>query len=61
MKRRLTAAGVMVAMLCPKIMDEVEDLFDEDPETLFSWKFMMALLAPAVVAFILGAAPASHE
>lgn len=47
----------MFAMLIPKILDEVEDLFDEDPETLFSWKFMMALLAPSAVAFIIGASP----
>ena len=54
MKRRLAAAATVLTMLTPKIYDEIEDLFDEDPATLFSWEFMLALLAAPVAFFILG-------
>jgi hypothetical protein len=44
LRAKTTVATTYLVMIGPKMVDELEDLFDEDPATLFSWQFMLALL-----------------
>ena len=57
MKRRLAAAAVVLAMVLPKILDEVSDVLDDDPATVFSWRFLLSLLSGPLAAFLIGTAP----
>jgi hypothetical protein len=51
-KGRASMAGTFMVMVSPKLIDEAEDFFDEDPATLFSWQFIMALLAAPVLLLV---------
>ena len=51
-KGKTTMAMTFLLMVTPKIIDDVEDFFDEDPATVFSWRFMLALLAAPTLVLI---------
>lgn len=52
--QRLTIMATALAMVLPKVLDEVADLLDDDPATVFSWRFMLSLLSGPLVAFLIG-------
>jgi hypothetical protein len=55
-KARISIALAALAMVFPKVLDELADLLDDDPATIFSWRFMLSLLSGPVVAFCMGEA-----
>lgn len=52
--QRITIMATALAMVLPKVLDEVADLLDDDPATVFSWRFMLSLLSGPLVAFLIG-------
>lgn len=59
-KRRITIAMTVLAMVTPKMLDEIADALDGDPATVFSWRFMLSLLSGPIVALLIGTAPRSY-
>lgn len=41
-------------MVTPKLLDEIADLLDDDPNTIFSWRFILSLMSGPMIAFLIG-------
>lgn len=53
-KQRITVMCAALAMVTPKLLDEIADLLDDDPATVFSWRFILSLLSGPLIAFLIG-------
>lgn len=53
-KQRISIMCAALAMVTPKLLDEIADLLDDDPSTVFSWRFILSLLSGPLIAFLIG-------